>query len=140
MDRRAFIKSLACICAGAAALPQQIETFERLFEANAPMSNELIAIDRFVIGGLATQSMPARVIIKRGDRELMRWGMNLFGGMLHWTAVPDQKIIVVPGTLHWEITSPAMTLPSEWIEGSISYLDNQLVRCSAPLIAATGSL
>ena len=137
--RRDFIKYLALIAAGAAALPQQIEAFEKYYEANTPFGDELVAIDEVFLSGVATKSTPIWFELYRNDRMVSKWGMNTFGGILRWTAMPDQKIIASRPDIFWRITAPKHFDLAEF-SGQISYVDGSYKRRLVNMQSLTGSL
>jgi len=127
MDRRAFIRGIACLAAGTAALPEQIDAFERYYEVNTPPGTPLAGLDEVCIGGIASKSMPVAFEICRGDQRLLHFGINLFGGMLRWAALPDQKIIITKPNLRWRITAPEAFSITD-LTGQCSYIDASFVR------------
>ncbi len=60
MDRRGFVKFLALIAAGAAALPEQVAAFEHYYEVNTPhVASGLVSVDEIWLTGMATAPVPA---------------------------------------------------------------------------------
>src|SRR5712671_119771 len=106
MNRRDFVKGLACLTAGASALPAQLAVFEHYYEVNTPKTLlPLAAVDEIYIAGMADHSVPAWIeVFKHGEEQALNLGLNLFGGVVRWVAAPDQKIITPQ--LRWRITSP----------------------------------
>jgi hypothetical protein len=130
MNRREFVKFIALIAAGASALPQQIEAFERYYEANTPQDdNELVAIDEIFISGLATKSRPVQFDL---PAAMMCMGINLFGGIIRWGAMPDQKIILPRLNVSWSFTPEQ---EPEILKGHISFIDHNAKRHYQPITA-----
>jgi hypothetical protein len=132
MDRRDFIRGIAVLCAGAAALPEQIDFFEKYYTANAPAGELTAAVDELLLSGTATKSMPVHFRLYRPgsdelSRALINVGCNLFGGMMRWAAMPDQKIIVGKAGLRWRLQVPDDFTFDHFL-GQISYVDTDLVR------------
>ncbi len=126
MNRREFVKFLALIGAGTAALPEQVSAFETFYEANTPqVANGIISIDEVLIGGVATGSTPVSVQVFDGKKSVLNFGMNLFGGMFRWAAMPKQEIIMPENQLTWEINAPA-----HQYDGQISFIDQRGLRRS----------
>jgi hypothetical protein len=143
MDKREFIKSLALLAAGISALPAQVEAFERYYTANTPTSapaGQLIAIDQIVVSGMATRSMPAFCKFYTSDQCVLPFGVNLFGGMVLWKAGADQKIITTKSAFRWRISGSTDAVRSSDFVGSISYIDDGLVRRTHEIGRAEGSL
>jgi hypothetical protein len=128
MDRHEFVRWLAVIAAGAAALPEQIAAFERYYEVNTPQVAEgLVSIDEIFISGMATKSTPC--LIEIADPK-MKFGVNLFGGILRWVAMPNGKIIRPAHLFTWRLTP--------WPEddvfvGQISFVDQNARRHYRPI-------
>ncbi len=141
MDRRQFVKSLALLAAGAAALPEQIDVFERYYEANTPKTAlPLLAVDEVSISGMATRSTRVAVDFFAGDELKLRAGLNAFGGIYFWRSPPDGKIVTPK--LRWVMTSPDVGGEDllSMVHSSISYLDQGLVRRTLPLLSCEGVL
>ncbi len=133
MNRRDFVKFLALTAAGAAALPQQIAAFESYYEANTPQtSEELLAVDEIWASGMASCSTVVKMIFfPEAQSGGMTLGMNAFGGMIRWAAMPDQKIIIRKRHLTWDISGNSN--PSI-LEGHVSYIGQDRRRINQPLI------
>jgi hypothetical protein len=104
-NRREFIQFLALMAAGAAALPQQVAAFEKYYEANTPALMKLgdfVAVDGMTISGMATASLPLMCNFYRNDEKIMSYGVNLFGGIMHWKAVPTHEVICYPEDFFWD--------------------------------------
>ncbi len=130
MNRRDFVKSLALLAAGAAALPEQIAAFERYYEVNTPKTAlPLLAFDELSISGMATRSVRVFVKFFDGDQVVLPAALNAFGGQYFWRGAPDNKIVT--SKLRWEITSPDVNDKDALLTmicGGVSYLDQDLVR------------
>jgi hypothetical protein len=143
MDRRAFIKAIALLAAGVSALPVQVEAFERYYTVNSPTSapdGQLIAIDQIVVSGMATRSMPAFCKFYTSDQCVLPFGVNLFGGVVFWSAGADQKIITTKSAFRWRISGSTDVVRSSDFVGSIYYIDDGLVRRVHEIGRAEGSL
>ncbi len=141
MDRRDFVKSLALLAAGAAALPQQIAVFERYYEVNTPKTAApLIAFDEVSVSGMATRSVRTFINFFDGDQLLaLPVGLNAFGGIYFWRAPADGKIVT--RRLRWEITSPDVDDKDAllcMVHGGFTYLDQDLVRHKGQFDACEG--
>jgi hypothetical protein len=107
MDRREFVKFLALLAAGAAAMPQQVEAFTHYFETNTPLTpSGLICVDEIYIGGTASKSTVARVQVLRDEEIVLNFSLNLFGGIVRWVAAPQQMLMGVEGDLTVKIDQP----------------------------------
>lgn len=138
VDRRKFIKHLALIAAGSAALPAQIQAFEKYYEENTPrVFDDLIAVDEIMISGLGGSSLPVDFVVYEGAEMQLSFAINLFGGILRWVAAPDQKIILDPIDLRIETTvqnvGELKRLKRE-IRGHVSYVDRQFIRHTDPIM------
>lgn len=139
-NRREFIRFLALLAAGTAALPQQIEAFEKYYAANTPLTDgELIAIDLIRFSGMATKSLPILCNFYRNDQEQMSFGLNLFGGIMQWIAAPDAKIVTFTEDFYWDL-KPQGDFEPEFLVGSISYIDSKYVRKNIRVTKLRGSL
>jgi hypothetical protein len=148
MDRRDFIKHLALLAAGAAALPEQVLAFERHYTLNAMGATGLAAVDRFMICGLATSQRAVEFNIMLGNstysRPCMSMGINLFGGVLSWAALPDEKLVGPAEDIGWSISAPGCEDNESWLKGTfkgfISYIDQSGFRRNRELDACMGTL
>jgi hypothetical protein len=131
MERREFIRHLALLAAGVAALPEQILAFERLYTVNAPpahVTKGLIAVKDVYLGGLAERSTPviADFFTTKGQPNI-RLALNLFGGVVRWVGAPDCPLRVASfEEFHWEITMMTPReepLSGQDVTGHVMYLD-----------------
>ncbi len=117
----------------ACALPAQVDALERYYIANAPKTQApLICIDEISISGLAKRSMPVGIAAMRNESMLLNLGINAFGGMMRWVALPDAKILIVPGDFALVQVSGEKEV-SEWLTGHVCYIDQNTIRHSDPL-------
>ena len=138
MTRREFIRNLALIAAGATALPEQIDALEQFYERNAPAGlTTLLAVDSIFIGGIAPISTPLIFDLMLGNQMKLRFPWNAFGGVMQWSAMPDQRILAAPGDLRWNVRGPMYKYENhvspEYIEGYIGFIDPNGIRQSLPL-------
>jgi hypothetical protein len=142
MDRRSFVKFVAALAAGVSALPAQVEAYEKYYEINTPRTTaRLLMVDEIWLSGLATRSIPTTFNIHRGDQHLLALGLNLFGGVVCWKALPDAKIMAARGGLTWDIETPNDEgNPRYLFNGHISYIDDEGVRRSQMLTTLRGSV
>src|SRR4030095_7014978 len=106
MNRRDFIKHLALLAAGAAALPDQILAFEKSIELNAidKIDKGLIFIDDIILSGMSGHSFPLYASIFTNDKPDLNFGLNLFGGIFRWVAVPGHSLrVTIPEKFIWEL-------------------------------------
>jgi len=137
MDRRAFVKFIALLAAGAAARPEQVAAFENYYEVNTPkIATGLVSVDEICIGGVATHSIPAQLEILRAGVPYLKLGVNLFGGVVRWLAAPDQKIMVSACEFGWRINN---CVPADF-SGQISYIDQDGIRQMKFLDRCEGTL
>ena len=139
MLRRDFIKFLALLAAGAAALPAQIEAFERYYDRNSPpmLDGDAIAVDEITLCGIATKSTVVRCVFF----SAMNLSINAFGGVIRWLAAPDQKIVTRARDFTWEITSSADTpRMTDYLDAHISYIDQTGLRQRYRITDVRGSL
>jgi hypothetical protein len=142
MNRRDFIKLIAVMSAGTAALPQQIAAFETFYLKNSPLLGEpFICLDEVSISGLATDSAPVRIDIFDGDENVLPCGLNAFGGVYFWRAGPEHKIVMPSRKAMWKVGSP---YDDAWIKthtsGYFSYIDQDGIRVKKLLKAVEGFL
>ena len=96
--------------------------------------------------GSSASSTPLRVRLTQGDRVLMGFGLNCFGGLYLWRAAPDGKIVVPSNQAVWEISylfeeNERLITDNEikmWTEGYFKYLDQNGVRQTLPITTARG--
>jgi hypothetical protein len=146
-NRRDFVKWLALTAAGMAALPQQIEAFEKYYEANTPelvKPGALVAVDEIMLSGMATASLPVAFKFYRMDYEALNFGVNLFGGLLRWVATPDQKLITYEEDFYWDM-HPGLGFEEQMhmgcLIGEVGYIDSvTLVRKRVRMTKLRGSL
>lgn len=131
MNRRDFLRNIALVAIGHAALPQQIEALTNIFDINAPkLSAGLIAIDEIYIGGMAEKSAPTIFeFIKSSNKSpILNLSMNLFGGVVRWVATPEGRIF----TREEDFILKARPFKDynyiEPFQGSIMYTDQNLIR------------
>jgi hypothetical protein len=136
------------IAAGTAALPQQIEAFEKYYEANTPLlADRLIAVDEIILSGNAPYSLPVMCNFGCNDRIVMPVGVNLFGGIMRWSAMADQKIIVAEADFFWDIKhgapkddNPNAEFDFRTFSGQISYVGSNLHREYVRITKPRGSI
>ena len=149
MNRRDFVHFLAVLCAGAAAMPQQLEVFEKYYEANTPLiGTDFVAVDEIWMSGNAIGSLPVICEFYKNDHCVLPTGLNLFGGIFRWQAAPDQKIVMGKADFFWDIRhaqiDPETGKPAVFnfdnINGQISFIDTTLKRNYLRIKAPRGSL
>ncbi len=117
MDRREFVRFIALMAAGTAAMPEQVEAFTHYFETNTPLTpSGLVCVDEIYIGGTATKSTVAKVQLLCDDEPVLNLALNLFGGVVRWVAAPQQMIMAVAGDLKLTCDKPEF-------QGQIMYID-----------------
>lgn len=143
-SRRDFVRMIALLAAGAAALPAQVEAFTSYYEINTPPgAGPFIAMDEIWLCGQAQKSAPVYFDLFRGDNRLMALGINAFGGILRWKAIADDKVIGINDDLRWEMRQLAVpqagateavfeAVPDQWIgqnlTGHVSYIRHDGMR------------
>jgi len=107
LSRREFIRNLAVLTAGAAALPEQILAFEKLYTVNAvPDVTGLVAITDITLIGTASVSKPLLMNFHNESVQELVLGLNCFGGIMRWLAVPSDPIrLTTPKKFRYEIIS-----------------------------------
>jgi hypothetical protein len=95
-SRREFLRHIAAISVGTAAVPEQIDILERIYNINTPeIEKDLISVDEIWISGLAKFSSPTSVIINCGPfLAPLYLTVNCFGGIVRWVATAEGKIIM----------------------------------------------
>ena len=138
MDRRAFVKFLALMAAGAAAKPEQIAAYEHYYDVNTPATDgPFIAVDEVMLGGTARLSTVVQVRILSQSTNTLNLAINAFGGIFRWHAAPDQKIIT--DELSWHIEyDPNDIAINKILNGHISYITQAGIRKYMPLTKAHG--
>jgi len=135
MNRREFIHHLALLAASSAALPAQIEAFERAYTLNAPagVQTGLIYIDDIHIGGMMqSRSTPTVFRFYSGEKQQLELAVNLLGGMVRWAAAPQHAIALTTlKDFRWEVETakihPALDVAVEnaLYAGCIRYIDQE---------------
>jgi hypothetical protein len=149
--RRDFVRMMALLAAGAAALPEQIDVFQRYYEANTPLiGGPFIAVDEVFIGGLASGgSTPIRLNLFAEDINVLPLALNAFGGVAFWRASPDGKLVSQCSDFRYAIEH--LGDDSEWrrpsdswirqtVHGYIKYIDEDALRHTVLLETAAGTL
>ena len=148
-NRREFVKFIALLAAGAAALPQQIEAYTKYYDANTPLTGgPFIAMDEVWMSGLATKSTRVRMTLFHQDRSEYTWSFNAFGGVVRWVAAPDMKLVAIEKDLKWRLElfdgRPDYRAGDDWVRqtmnGYISYIDDMGRRRQMTLTKPTGTL
>lgn len=143
MNRREFIKHIACMAAGASALPEQLQAFEAYYLRNTPLMGEpFICFDEMTAIGLATGSAPVRIDILDGDNHVLTGGLNAFGGVYYWRAFQDQKIMMPLRQARWKM-SHHFDYDDAWVNrylnASVSYIDQDGIRVRKLIRTIEGS-
>ena len=131
MIRREFVKHLALLAAGAAALPSQIAAFEQLYEANTRSFGErsdLIFIRDMIFGFDGVPGdVATRVSLLRGDQTLFQIALNK-RATFRWVGVPELPLISPVKDLHWDIQTFAgeyLSVVRDEFVGTLGFLDQQ---------------
>lgn len=105
MNRREFLRNMACVAIGSATLTEQIDALERIYLVNTPLIEKgLIHIDDIMLSGYANWSCPLTLNINFGDSlDELNFGMNAFGGVLRWVGTPEGRINCAEKNLKYEI-------------------------------------
>lgn len=142
MERRNFVKFLALLAAGAAAKPEQIFAFEQYYEANTPFGEGLVAVDEINVAGLSWTATPVLCDFLVKDKIRLPLAFNGFGGIMHWKAGPDQKIITAISDFSWNIRATNRTFATltNEIRAYISYIGQDRVRKMVQITRPKGSL
>lgn len=140
MNRRDFVKFLALVGAGAAALPEQVAAFERYYEVNTPLVDSgLVSVDEVFLTGMAQKSLPMMFTVTYLDEVKLALGINAFGGLCRWCAMPDQKIVLPAHEFVWDINW--LIWPDGFpLTGHISYIDQTAVRYTRVITKTHGNL
>jgi hypothetical protein len=139
MNRREFVKYLAGLSAGVAALPAQLEAFEHYFEINTPNAIDgLIGVDEIWVSGIARVSWPLEIRILHSQAPLIL-GLNAFGGIMRWSALPEQKLMATTD-LEWKIKNLGPNHGEFPICGHIGYVDQNGRRRTKEIKSYTGTL
>ena len=144
MTRRDFVKHLALLAAGAAALPAQVAAFERYYDINMPRvgGDDLLAVDEIYLSGYASRSMPVGLQVTHADRLLLNLGFNAFGGIILWRAQADSKLLVRESVLRLDLAGYGNDAGADpvflanHVGGHISFLRQDGVRETLPLRGA----
>jgi hypothetical protein len=141
MNRRDFVRFLGITAAGAAALPEQIEAFTAYYDANTPETGEpLVAVDDIFVCGNAACSTLVTATFFIGTLVEKPVAFNAFGGIIRWTAAPDQKIVLRRSDVSWKMTANTVGSFADVLVAHISYIDQAKVRRTLPLLDWNGSL
>lgn len=136
MDRREFVKFIAASAAGTALLPAQLAALEKYYDLNTPpVATGLVAVDQVLIGGNASQSVPAVFSFGFG-KDRISTGVNFFGGIYMWNAKSDMKMIGQAHEFTWLVDRCE---PSDFT-GTIRYIDQLGVRRYKEIAECRGSL
>ena len=144
MNRREFVRFMALMSAGAAALPEQLSAFERYYDINTPQIGEQFAgVDEVFLCGCASRSVVVRASFYKEDELIMPLAFNAFGGVLRWVATPLQTIMCLPTDFSWRIameTGHTDEKPKHIFSGHIGYIDNEGFRRTKLLTELNGTL
>lgn len=146
MNRRDFVKFLALVGAGAAALPEQIAAFERYYEVNTPLVDSgLVSVGEVFLAGMAQKSLPMMFNVTYLGEVKLALGINAFGGLCRWIAMPDQKIVLPAREFVWDIRGlddghSDITMSPFPLTGHISYIDQTAVRYTRVITKTHGNL
>jgi hypothetical protein len=144
MDRREFVKFIALMSAGAAALPEQVSAFERYYDINTPrVGKQFAGVDEIMLCGTATRSVVVKANFHKEDELILPLSFNAFGGIMRWVAAPQQTIMCLPGDFSWRIemdTGRSGEKPKDLFSGHVSYIDNEGFRRTKLLTELSGTL
>lgn len=143
MSRSKFVRDLALLAASTAAKPEQIDAFERLFNANTPIGRQsLIAMIEGVFCGTATKSLRVKIEIFADGELKHTWAINAFGGIMRWVGMLAQTIVAE--NIAWRITSLEEGITDakafEAMTAEIGYIDMNLVSRTHLLKKSAGSI
>lgn len=138
MNRTEFIDHLATLSAGEFANPDQIAAFKRYYHLNSGNADKfLVAVDEIYIGGTASKSVVVRFVLEVNGAIILRFTMNLYGGVVRWRATPDQHFVGSASHIKWSIMGAEN---ADLFCGHISYIDQDGYRHYRPLDAMEGRL
>lgn len=148
MNRREFVKHLALLAAGAAALPSQVAAFERLYEANTsgPLatSTSLLSVNDIVIGFGGTPRDAAAVVrFFNGESAPLAFPLNT-RATIRWIPAPDCPFLTSRDRFRWSVDDVYGRWTREEIAatltGSIRYTDMDGVIQNAAIDGRTWKL
>lgn len=128
-SRRDFIRNIALVAIGTAALPEQINALEAIFEVNTPkLPSGLIAIDEIYLGGFASRSSPTMFEFLKENNSILNLGMNLFGGVVRWVATPEGRIFTREQDFSLNIFAPRYVSDPSDSRKSIKLLEDDTIQ------------
>jgi hypothetical protein len=143
-SRREFIRHIALLAAGVAALPEQIAAFTQYYDRNTPAIGPFVAIDEVYMAGMANVSTPMWLEIMCGSTTLIPLGFNAFGGIVMWRAQAEGKIVTRTGDLTWKFSQPSgLSIPDpveRTVKGYVSYIGQDGVRKHVMLDTVSGNI
>jgi hypothetical protein len=101
LTRDQFIRRAVSLSALGLSHIEQFEEYRRHFDGLTPHADGLVMVQEIYIGGTAEKSTPAVCRFLRGDDELIRLSVNLFGGVIRWVARADSPLVATEESFHW---------------------------------------
>ena len=146
LTRRDWLKSLAALAAGAAALPQQLLVFEQMYERNAtvlPAVGSCLSIKDITFGFYgAPRDAVLLVSLYDNKRVLLQTPLN-YRATFRFAPSPDHPFLTTVANFRWEIgeysVNPA-DLPGDDFYGTVSALDESLLLRTYTMRGASGTL
>lgn len=142
MNRRDFCKHLALLAAGAAALPQQIAAFERVFDINTrPLGErDLISVEDIAFGFLNPGDAAFLVQFLCADRVLYQVPINK-RATFRTLPNPQCPMLATLSDFRWVVTEGSQQYPGahDFI-GSVRLTDQDGRIHTAPIEGASGRL
>ncbi len=161
ISRRSFCRTMALLAAGAAALPEQVDAYERLFLANTPSglgfrAGKRIALIQDFICGFAgnPHDRVMEIELLRGGTPILFLPLN-YRASFRWVAVPNTPVVAFVSDVRWNIrglshsgedeflapdASSEAQVAAETFKGTLIYTTEDLTVHHVPLHGASGSL
>ena len=158
ITRRTFCRTMALLAAGMAALPEQVDAYERLFLANTPSglgfrAGKRIALIQDLVCGFEGQphDRVMEIQLLRGARPIISMPLN-YRASWRWVAAPSTPVVAFVSDVRWNISGfplswdedpdnhPNAHDAAESFSGTLIYTTEDLKVHHVPLRGASGSL
>ncbi len=132
LTRPEFCTHLALLAAGAAALPQQIQAFVRIYDVNtAPLGESgLIAVEDIMFGfGGVPSDITYSVQFRQGEKVIFQVALNRRASY-RWVPTPQAPMLTTERDFNWRVTPHHIIPPvddernsAEDFEGTVRFVD-----------------
>ena len=115
ISRREFCRRMALIAAGASAVPEQIDAFELLFQANTPQIPDMSGIYLIKEFSFGFAGRPRdevlEVALLSNDQPVFELAIN-YRASFRWVVAPDTPVVEELDGLRWNVERAATDDPT----------------------------